>query len=91
MREGGQQDHDAAARTTADADCLGCRLTGSATLLGLSAYFFYERNKVARSKVAERRWLLACTGAFAAAGLWRATTGLFDSAPPPSAQSQQER
>lgn len=30
------------------------------------------------AKMGERRWLLACSGAFALAGVYRATMGLFD-------------
>ncbi|KAG6620372.1 uncharacterized protein IUM83_16334 [Phytophthora cinnamomi] len=59
-------------------DCLGCRLTGSATLLGVGAYFFNERSKLPRHDLGQRRWLLACAGTFAAAGVWRATTHLFE-------------
>ncbi|OWZ05602.1 hypothetical protein PHMEG_00022281 [Phytophthora megakarya] len=59
-------------------DCFGCRLTGSATLFGLGIYFFNERSKLPRHDLGQRRWLLACAGSFAAAGVWRATTHLFE-------------
>uniref|UniRef100_A0AAV1VCJ1 Distal membrane-arm assembly complex protein 1-like domain-containing protein n=1 Tax=Peronospora matthiolae TaxID=2874970 RepID=A0AAV1VCJ1_9STRA len=59
-------------------DCLGCRLTGSVTLLGVGGYFLNERMKVPRHDLRQRRWLLACAGAFAAAGVWRATSHLFE-------------
>ncbi|KAE8887121.1 hypothetical protein PF002_g8646 [Phytophthora fragariae] len=59
-------------------DCLGCRLTGSATLLGVGAYFLNERSKLPRHDLGQRRWLLACAGTFTAAGVWRATTHLFE-------------
>ncbi|KAG7377173.1 hypothetical protein PHYPSEUDO_012060 [Phytophthora pseudosyringae] len=62
-------------------DCLGCRLTGSATLLGVGAYFLNERSKLPRHDLGQRRWLLACAGTFAAAGVWRATTNLFETPP----------
>ncbi|KAK1929003.1 hypothetical protein P3T76_015537 [Phytophthora citrophthora] len=55
-----------------------CRLTGSATLLGVGAYFLNERSKLPRHDLGQRRWLLVCAGSFAAAGVWRATTHLFE-------------
>ncbi|KAL4160943.1 hypothetical protein PRNP1_001501 [Phytophthora ramorum] len=60
-------------------DCLGCRLTGSFTLLGVGAYFLSERSKLPRRDLGQRRWLLACAGTFAAAGVWRATAHLLES------------
>uniref|UniRef100_M4BQY0 Distal membrane-arm assembly complex protein 1-like domain-containing protein n=1 Tax=Hyaloperonospora arabidopsidis (strain Emoy2) TaxID=559515 RepID=M4BQY0_HYAAE len=59
-------------------DCLGCRLTGSITLLGVGGYFFNERTKVPRQDLKQRRWLLASVGAFATAGVWRAMSHLFE-------------
>ncbi|TMW57864.1 hypothetical protein Poli38472_013338 [Pythium oligandrum] len=56
-----------ASKTTVMADCLGCRLTGTATLLGLSTYFMVERSKLPRRDLGQRRWLLACSAAFAVA------------------------
>ncbi|ETP52058.1 hypothetical protein F442_02876 [Phytophthora nicotianae P10297] len=67
-----------AAESPATEDCLGCRLTGSATLLGVGAYFLNERSKLPRHDLGQRRWLLICAGSFAAAGVWRATTHLFE-------------
>ncbi|CAH0482371.1 unnamed protein product [Peronospora belbahrii] len=60
-------------------DCLGCRLTGSLTLVSVGAYFVNERSKLPRHDLKQRRWLLACAGTFVAAGIWRGTTHLFDS------------
>ncbi|CEG38840.1 uncharacterized protein PHALS_08891 [Plasmopara halstedii] len=59
-------------------DCFGCRLTGSATLLGVGTYFLNERAKLGPHDVRQRRWLLACAGSFAVAGVLRATIHLFD-------------
>ncbi|KAG3077560.1 hypothetical protein PI124_g20394 [Phytophthora idaei] len=67
-----------AAARPANEDCLGCRLTGSATLLGVGAYFLNERSKLPHHDLGQRRWLLACAGSFVAAGVWRATTHLFE-------------
>ncbi|DAZ93145.1 TPA: hypothetical protein N0F65_009139 [Lagenidium giganteum] len=53
-------------------DCLACRLTGTGTLLGVSAYFFYHGKKVPASNIGQRRWLLACAGVSAAAAAARA-------------------
>lgn len=59
-------------------DCLSCRVTGSLTLLGVATYFLNERSKIPRRDLGQRRWLLACAGTFAAAGVWRATTRQFE-------------
>lgn len=37
-----------------------------------------QRSKLPRHDLGQRRWLLACAGTFAAAGVWRATTHLLE-------------
>lgn len=37
-----------------------------------------QRSKLPRHDLGQRRWLLACAGTFAVAGVWRATTNLFE-------------
>ncbi|KAI9012837.1 hypothetical protein BC832DRAFT_589814 [Gaertneriomyces semiglobifer] len=69
-------------------DCLPCRITGTATALGLSTYLFWERSRIAYpdakscanealtqeiKRVKTHRGVLAGLGiAFAAAGVYRA-------------------
>ncbi|GLD98393.1 hypothetical protein PINS_up017850 [Pythium insidiosum] len=65
-------------KTTTTEDCLGCRIVGTFTLAGLSGYFLHQRSRVPLHDAGQRRWLLLCSGAFAVAGMWRATTKRFE-------------
>ncbi|KAJ0394793.1 hypothetical protein P43SY_004240 [Pythium insidiosum] len=62
-----------------------CRVIGTCTLAGLSAYFLHQRSRVPMHDAGQRRWLLLCSGAFAVAGMWRATTKRFEKSVPKSA------
>ncbi|ETP52060.1 hypothetical protein, variant 2 [Phytophthora nicotianae P10297] len=44
----------------------------------LTPVHWYQRSKLPRHDLGQRRWLLICAGSFAAAGVWRATTHLFE-------------
>lgn len=55
-------------------DCLECRITGTLTLSGLSAYSFYLRQQAPKVNVKNRIFFGFFGAAFGAAAFWRATS-----------------
>eukprot|EP00467_Chlorarachnion_reptans_P003737 CAMPEP_0114538608 /NCGR_PEP_ID=MMETSP0109-20121206/30235_1 /TAXON_ID=29199 /ORGANISM="Chlorarachnion reptans, Strain CCCM449" /LENGTH=98 /DNA_ID=CAMNT_0001722641 /DNA_START=349 /DNA_END=645 /DNA_ORIENTATION=- len=46
-------------------DCMACRVTGTVTLAGMSAYLLYQRMQVERSAIGHRRLLAVMGGSLA--------------------------
>ena len=57
-------------------DCLGCRVIGTVSMLGVSSYLLYERSLLSSRGAATNRALLAAgSGLFATVGLYRWVVG----------------
>lgn len=62
---------EAVAEAGPPADCLGCRLTGTGTLLGVAVYLVHQRSAVPRANVGHRAFVLALSGCFAGGAAFR--------------------